>query len=207
MRQTRTFAVAAILLVSGGSSAFAMWCGGPSSTTEALHHVGEHACYELFFNNSGSELPSGTVVVLDRTGTGVNVGISGSLTTVPTSAGRNNIDVDGNDGEVTNIGTYITTTTTADLETVVGVVDDNACADQTYCRVQVKGPRLTRCAQTADAWVSGDSVGTTTIAGEAGDAANDADGILGVALSACTNDVEANDNSIGWVDIRPQSNE
>ena len=205
MRPIKTFVVAAALIfLMGGQSAFAFWCGGPGSTGEGQHHVGEHACYELFFNNSGGALTSGTVVVLDRTGTGVNVGVSGSLTTVPTSAGRNFIDVDGTDGDVTNIGTYITTTTTADLETVVGVVDDDSCADQSYCRVQVKGPRLTRCAGSTDNWTTGDSVGTTTVAGQAGDADNDADGILGVALSACT---QAQDNTTGWVDIRPQSNE
>ncbi len=205
MRYAKLFAIAAAMLLMSGSSAMAMWCGGPGSTGEAQHHVGEHACYELFFNNSGGALTSGSVVVLDRTGTGVNVGVSGSLTTVPSSAGRNNIDVDGTDGDVTNIGTYITTTTTADLETVVGVVDDNSCADQSYCRVQVRGPRLTRCAGSTDNWTSGDAVGTTTVAGEAGDAANDADGILGVALSACSSATQ--DNVTGWVDIRPQSNE
>jgi len=195
---------AALISLMGVGSADAMWCGGPSSTAEGQHHVGEHACFELFFNNSGAALPSGTVAVLDRTGTGVNVGVSGSLTTVPSSAGRNFIDVDGTDGDVTNIGTYITTTSTADLETVVGVVDDDSCADQSYCRVQVKGPRLTRCAGSTDNWTSGDAVSTTTVAGQAGDAANDADGILGVALSACG---QALDNTVGWVDIRPQSNE
>ena len=205
MRQMKAFAVAAVItLLVGGQSAFAMWCGGPGSTGEAQHHVGEHACFELFFNNSGGALTSGTVVVLDRTGTGVNVGVSGALTTVPSSASRNDIDTDGLDGDVTNIGTYVTTTTSADLETVTGVVDDNSCADQSYCRVQVKGPRLTRCAGSTDNWTSGDAVGTTTVAGQAGDASNDADGILGVALSACFNTA---DNSVGWVDIRPQSNE
>ena len=206
MRQIVKFAVAAAaIFLMSGQSAFAMWCGGPSSTGETQHHVGEHACYELFFNNSGGDLTSGTVVVLDRTGTGVNVGVSGSLTTLPLSAGRNDVDVDGTDGDVTNIGTYITTTTTADLETVVGVVDDNSCVDQSYCRVQVRGPRLTRCAGSTDNWTTGDSVGTTTLAGRAGDAANDADGILGVALSAC--DHTYDDAAVGWVDIRPQSNE
>lgn len=204
MRSLRIVLALSALLV-GSPSAWAMWCGSGQSTTEALHHVGEHACYELFFNNSGAALSSGHVVVLDRTGTGVNVGVSGSLTSVPTDASRNRIDVDGTDGDVTNIGTYITTTTTADLETVVGVVDENTCADQAYCRVQVRGPRLTLCAGSTDNWTAGDAVGTTTVAGAAGDAANDADGILGVALSACSTTV--GDVGVGWVDIRPQSNE
>lgn len=203
MRTLRALLAVAVFVISG-QSAWAFWCGGPGSTTESLHHVGEHGCFELFFNNSGSELSSGTVVVLDRTGTGVNVGVSGTLTVVPTSASRNSIDTDGSDGDVTNIGTYITTTTTADLETVVGVVDDNACADQSYCRVQVYGPRLTRCAASTDDWTAGDAIGTSTIAGESGDAANDADGILGVAISGCEG---VQDNGLGWAFIKPAPNE
>lgn len=204
LRRLFVMLAAWLVLLSGGMEASAFWCGGPGSTSEAQHHVGEHGCYELFFNNSGSTLQSSSVVVLDRTGTGVNVGVSGDLTTVVRSGGRNDIDVDGTDGDVTNIGTYITTTTTADLETVVGVIDDNSCADQTYCRVQVYGPRIVRCAGLTDTFTSGDAVGTTTLAGQAGDAANDADGILGVALSACAS---SSDSSTGWVFIRPAPNE
>jgi len=59
-------------------------------------------------------LTSGSVVIWDRTGTGVNVGVGSTLTSVPTDASRNSMDVDGSDGDVTNIGTYITTTTSAD---------------------------------------------------------------------------------------------
>ena len=203
-RVMKLVAVTVLSLWGWTGTASAYWCGGGGSTSEALHHVGEHACYELFFNNSGGALTSGSVVVIDRTGTGVNVGVSGSLTLVPTSASRNAIDVDGSDSEVTNVGTYITTTTTADLETVVGVVDDDSCADQSYCRVQIYGPRIVRCAGGTDNWTAGDALGTTTLAGQAGDAANDADGILGVAISACAS---AADNSTGWVSINPAPNE
>ena len=204
MQQMRNVAVAAALLFAGGQSALAYWCGGPGSTGEAQHHSGEHACYELAFNNSGGALTSGTVVVYDRTGTGVNIGVSGSLTTVPSSAGRNDIDVDGTDGDVTNVGTYITTTTTADFETTAGVIDDNSCSDQSYCRVQIYGPRLVRIADDTDAITAGDTVGTTTVAGMAGDAANDADGILGVAMSAVS---QPADGALAWVIIRPASGE
>lgn len=202
-RMTQFFVAAVSSILLGGTSAWAFWCGGPGSTSEAQHHAGEHACYELFFNNSGGALTSGSVVVLDRTGTGVNVGVSGSLTTVPTSAGRNDIDVDGTDGDVTNIGTYITTTTTADAETVVGVIDDNSCADQSYCRVQVYGPRLVRCAGATDDWTAGDAIGTSTVAGQTGDSAANPDGVLGIALSGC-GDV---DHSIGWAWIDPYAGE
>ena len=197
MRQMLKFAVAAVFLLAGGQSAYAFWCGGPGSTGEAQHHVGEHACYELFFNNSGSAQTSGTAVVRDRTGTGVNVGVTGSLTTVPTSAGRNDIDVDGTDGEVTNIGTYITTTTSADNVEFVGIVDDDSCADQSYCRVQVSGPRSARANCAADAITSGSEVGTSTTAGALGGGAG-----AGVALSACR---DASQNTVGlfWLSIDP----
>ena len=196
MRRMQMLVVASILSLVGGMSAEAFWCGGPSSQSEALHHVGEHACYELFFNNSAATLQSGTVVVLDgASSTGVNEGVGSTLDVVPTSAGRNFIDVDGMDGDVTNVGTYITTTTSADDAEVAGVVDDNSCADQTYCRVQVYGPRLVRCADSTDDVTIAAAVGTTTVAGEMGGGNG-----LGVALTDCN--ASGNDISTGWVFIR-----
>ena len=174
----RMIGVLAWLVASlvGGAPAFAEICGGGYSQTETSHTVFEHACYEYFFNNSGGALTSGSVAVYDRTGTGVNLSRE-------TGAGRSEVDVNASDGDVDNIGTYITTTTTADSELVVGVVDDDSCTDQTYCRVQTRGPRLTRCTG-ADAPVAGDAVGTSATAGECGDADNDADGTLGLAMQA-----------------------
>jgi len=196
-----TMVLAAVLSLWVGGAAEAYWCGGPGSTGEAQHSVGEHACYELYFNGSGAAQTSGTVVVLSAaTATGVNEGITGSLNTVPDNAGRNDIDVDGTDGDVTNVGTYITTTTTADNELVVGVIDDNSCADATYCRVQIYGPRLTLCAGGTNATTVNTAVGTSTVVGQCGDAANDADGTLGVALTAT--DTSA-DFEVAWVFIRP----
>ncbi len=170
------------------------------STTESSHTVFQHSEYEFYFNNSGAVMPSGTVVVQDRTGTGVNVGISGSLTTVPRGAARANVDTDSSDGDVTNVGTYITTTTSNDSAEVVGVVDDDSCADQTYCRVQIYGPRLVRCAQSSDAVTTGSAVGSANgVSGRMGGGNG-----LGVALSACT---ATSDNAIGWVFIRPGGND
>lgn len=183
------------LLVSGplvgGSLASAMVCGGGYSTTESNHTVFEHTCYEYYFNNAGSALSSGSVVAFDLTGTGVNV-------TQHFSASRSDVDVNGSDGDVENIGTYITTTTTADDELVAGVIDDDSCANQSYCRVQVHGPRLVRCLDASDAVGTGTSVSTSGTAGVCGDAANDADGNLGVALQAGN----GSDDSPIWVWIR-----
>lgn len=160
--------------------AFAMQCG-VQGLTESTHTIFQHSCYEFFFNNSGAALTSGSVVIFDVSGTGVNVTTN---TTGRPSASRNEVDVAGGDGDVTNVGTYITTTTTADNELVAGVVDDDSCADQAYCRTQVRGPRLVQCQDATDAVGSGTSVGTSGVASQCGDAANDADGNLGVALEA-----------------------
>lgn len=187
-----------VMTLAGSGSAFAMMCGGGYSQTESNHTVFEHACYEFYFNNAGATISSGGVVVFDLTGTGVNLSRESS------SASRNEIDVNGSDGDVDNTGTYITTTTTTDSELVAGVVDDDSCLDQSYCRVQVRGPRLVQGAA-GDAMVQGDAVGTSTPAGTAGDAANDADGILGLALQASTGAIASiNDRAAVWVNIDPQ---
>lgn len=184
------------LLLVGSSPAFAMMCGGGYSQTESNHTIFEHACYEYYFNNSGAAQTSASVVIWDTAGTGVNQPAG-----VPGSGSRGDMaDVNASDGDVTNIGTYITTTTTADDELVVGVIDDDSCADQSYCRVQVRGPRLVRCLDSSDAVGTGTTVGTSTTAGQCGDAANDADGNLGVAME---NGDSGLDNTLIWIWIDP----
>ena len=187
------------LLLVGGSTASAMVCGGGYSSTESNHTSLEHACYEFYFNNYGATLSSGDVVILDTGGTGVN-SITESSEGVA-GASRNQFDVNGADGDVTNLGTYITLTNTADSGLVVGVVDADTCADQTYCRVQVRGPRTVVCADSGDAVGSGTLVGTATLAGQCGDSAADAEGSLGVALEA--GDGTNEDPIMVW--IRPGS--
>ena len=183
----KLIAVAALVgLLTWSPTAFAMDCG-VQGLTESTHTIFQHACYEFYFNNSGGALTSGAPVVFDTTGTGVNVTTN---TSGRPSASRAEVDVAGSDGDVTNVGTYITTTTTADDELVAGVIDDDSCADQSYCRTQVYGPRLVICDDAADAVGTGTSVGTAARASHCGDAANDAAGNLGIAL-------EAGDGQIG----------
>lgn len=178
-----TFALASI----GGSSAQAALCGSGYSGTETHHSVLEHACYEYLFNNSGSTQTSGTVVILDVSGTGVNgATVSGDI------AGDNGIDLVSSDGDVDNIGTYFTTTTSADVDTVAGVVADDSCLDQTYCRVQTRGPRRVRCADSTDAITVSAAVGTTTVDGNCGGGSG-----LGRALEAGN----GTDGDVLWVDI------
>ena len=116
IRLMKVAALTGLLLVSVSQSVFAMVCGGGYSSTESNHTVFEHACYEFFFNNSGAAMTSGLVAVYDISGTGVNLSRE-------TGASRNEVDVNASDGDVDNVGTYITTTTTADSELVAGVVD------------------------------------------------------------------------------------
>ena len=170
-------------------SAWAMQCASGQSLSETQHGVGEHACYAYYFNNSGGALTSGSVVILDVSGTGVN-----GATVSGDDAARADVDADSSDGDVDNIGTYITTTTSADHDLVAGVVDDDSCADQAYCRVQVRGPRRVQCADSSDAVTSGQAVGTTTVAGNCGGGSG-----LGRALEAGN----GADGGVLWVDILP----
>ena len=179
----KLIALAALVgLLSWSPAAFAMQCG-VQGLTESSHTIFQHACYEFFFNNNGSTLSSGNVVILnDSTGTGVN-NVTESVEGAPGTQ-RNEIDVNAADGDVTNMGTYILATTTADSPMVVGVIDDNTCVDQTYCRVQVRGPRKVVCADSSDAVGVNTAVGTSTLSGQCGDSTTGAGGTLGVALEA-----------------------
>ena len=144
--------VAVLVVFSATGFAFAWGSqGGDGSRFDALQEK------SVFFNNSGSTLTSGSVVILDRTGTGVT--------------------------RDTTLGAYITTTTTADSIDVVGVTSSTSCLDQTPCVVVTKGPALTLCQDSTDAVSTGASVGTTATAGRCGGAADNA-AILGEALEA-----------------------
>jgi hypothetical protein len=179
--------LSAALVLAGAANVHAALQGEGYSRNENLHTVFQHAQYELYFNNSGSTLTSGTVVILDVSGSGVN-----GATVSGDGAGRSAVDVSGSDGDVDNIGTYITTTTSADVDTVAGVVDDNSCPDQSYCLVQTRGPRRVRCADSTDAVTVSAAVGTTTVAGNCGGGSG-----LGRALEAGN----GQDDGVLWVDI------
>ena len=181
MNRTQRMLAMLVGLLALSPAAFAMECG-VQGKTESSHTIFQHACYEYFFNNSGGTLSSGNPVVLEVDGTGVN-----SVTeSVEGAAGtqRNEVDVNASDGDVTNLGTYIDSSATADDGYVIGVIDENTCTDQTYCRVQVRGPRLVLCADSGDAVGAGTLVGTSTLRGQCGDSGASAEGALGIALEA-----------------------
>lgn len=187
MRKLSLLAALVLAFIGAGQAEAAMECAQGTSGTETNHTVFQHACYDYYFNNSGSTLTSGTVVILDVSGTGVN-----GATVSGDGSGDASVDTDSADGDVDNIGTYITTTTSADVDTVAGVVADNSCPDQSYCKVQVRGPRRVRCADSTDAVTVSAAVGTTTVAGNCGGGSG-----LGRALEAGT----GTDGNVLWVDI------
>lgn len=161
---------------------------------DANHSVFEHAEYEYYFNNSGAALTSGTGVIFDTTGTGVNLNVD-TIRGANGSAAKSLVP--RSETDQTTIGTYITTTTTADSPLAAGIVDDNSIANQTYGVVQIFGPRVCIWQDSTDAVTSGSAVGTTTPAGRIGGGNG-----MGVALEAGTG---AN-GSLGWILIRPGGN-
>lgn len=112
------------------------------------------------YNNSGSALTSGTVVVWDM----------GSDTTDASYAYRT---------------MWITTTTTADDINVAGVVVDPSIPASTEGTIAIWGPVYTLTADSTDAVTANQVVGTTTVAGQCGEytTANNS-GILGWCIYA-----------------------
>jgi hypothetical protein len=110
----------------------------------------------VFFNNSGSTISSGDVVILDTAGTGVTAG--------------------------STLGAYVKIApASADSVLVVGVVGESqsACLDQTPVIVVTKGPVDTFAADSSDAVTIDTAVGTSVVSGYAGGGTN-----LGIALEA-----------------------
>ena len=129
----------------------------------------------VFFNNSGTTLSSGNVVILDTYQTGVSTG--------------------------TTLGSYVTTSTgaasaQADSVLAVGVVKSTSAADQTPVVVITKGVALTDCADSSDAITVRVAVGTSGLASSGhlcGGGTN-----LGIALES--GDGTDSDSSFIWVD-------
>ena len=84
----------------------------PSSATGTRYY--DNQVFTMAYNNSGSDISSNNVVILDISGTDV--------------------------ADETTLGAYITTTTTADSVYVFGVTHDPNCVAGTSCRVCIRGP-------------------------------------------------------------------
>jgi hypothetical protein len=132
----------------------------------------------IFFNNSGSTLSEGDVVVLDVDGSGVTTG--------------------------TTLGSYVTTTADeddsghygADSVLVVGVVKSSSVANQRPIAVVTKGPALTTCEDSTDAVTEFASVGTVALTSNEASCGGGSN--LGIALEG--GDGTDDDQIIVWVD-------
>lgn len=132
----------------------------------------------IFFNNSGSTLTQGMVVVLDTGGSGVNTG--STLGAYVTLTGRN-----------------IPSATAADSVKTIGVVKSVSVVDQRPVVIVTKGPIDTLCADAGDAVTEGTSVGTSDVLTNTGDGLCGAGTNLGVALEA--GDATDTGNIFIWV--------
>ena len=103
-------------------------------------------CTEVVFNDSGSALTSGTTVVWDQADTDFN------------TSGR----------------PYVITSTTADDPWTAGVIQDASCADQSLCTIVTRGIVQLLLANSTDDSAVDTLIGTTTVAGQAGDYATGA---------------------------------
>ena len=149
MRAFRLFSVLAALMVLGtAGSVLAVQVSSDGDRGDA------NRILTAVFNDSGSDLTSGTVVIWD---TGVD------------------------DPADSGFGAWVTTTTTADSNLVAGVVQSSTILNQGVGTICVYGPIAARFADGTDGATetAGTAVGTTTVAGQFGTGTG-----LGVLLEA-----------------------
>lgn len=155
MKKAKLFLLAALLLVGFSGVAYPWGAtGGDGSNYQQLQETA------VFFNNAGSTLSAGQLVVLDTGGTGVATATTlGSYVSLPKLGGP---------GGAT------------DSILAIGVVKSVSTADQRPVVVVTKGPVNATCADSSDAVSNSTAVGTTpTILGQCGGGTN-----LGIALEA-----------------------
>lgn len=161
----RKFLLAVALLLVGSGVAFADGMNQvvDSTTTNPDWTV-------IVFNDSGSTLTSGTVVVWDN-----------------------------DDTEFDRSGyPYVTTTTSLDSPWTAGVLQTGSCPNQQLCTIKVYGPIQTLIADSTDASAEDTLVGTSAVAGQAGDYGT---GANTCALGMLMEDLiaSANDTEYAWV--------
>ena len=145
------FALTAVLVLGMAGMAGSAWAGCP----DILDATTKFSCTTIVYNDSGSDLTSGSVVTWD-------VG----------------------DTEFERSGyPYVTTTTTADENHVAGVLINDTCTSGSLCSMVYYGWAATRIADATDAVTDELLVGTSTVAGQAGDYTAAADSCsLGLTL-------------------------
>ena len=110
--------------------------GGVDATTQAPHDT------RVVFNDSGSEIVSGEIVIWD--------------------SGDTEFDRSGYP--------YVLTTTSVDSPWVAGVVDaGQRCPDQSLCVIVTYGPVIAKVADATDALVDNTLVSSSSVDGQVGD--------------------------------------
>jgi len=133
MKKLIAISLAVLLLASGQAYALTVSSDGVRGDANKV--------YTAVFNNSGSALTSGSVVVWD---------------TAAATSGD-------------SLGAYVTTTTSADSNLCAGVVQSDSIPASGVGTLQIYGPRRVKTADSTDRPTSaGTAVGTTTVAGNAG---------------------------------------
>ena len=168
------FIVLALLLTLGVANAAGIPLGvdpgnGPEVWTQQV------------YNDSGSTLSSGDVVVWDYT--------------------------DSDMYDLDNLKMYVTTTTTADDIATAGVVVSPSCANGDVCSIAIRGPVAVRLSDiTGTLITAGDLVGTDGTATTAGDFAGGAAdvSVLGWCIDADTlTDSSVGGKNVGIVFVQP----
>ena len=161
----KLIALIALLLVGSGV-AFAEEC------PQVINADTSFVCTEVVFNDSGSALTSGTVVVWDQADTDFN------------TSGR----------------PYVITSSTADDPWTAGVLSDNSCADQALCTMVTRGITTVRIADATDNASVDTLIGVANgVSGQAGDYATGANTCaLGTLVDFLYGDNGA-DNTLGRV--------
>lgn len=135
----------------------------------------EQQVFTFVYNNSGSEIQSNSVVILDNSGTDVAAG--------------------------STLGSYITTTATADSVYVFGVTDETIAAGAVG-RVCIRGPHLVL--DTDSTHAEGTTIlATSTTAGET-TTYSTADGTAGGQLGLVIEQTASEGPDYCWVWVNPQ---
>ena len=155
----KTFLVAILLTLGMAGLVEAQQCPDVVSGTTT------YTCTTTVFNDSGSTLTSGTVVVWDSADTDF------STTGYP----------------------YVITSTTADDPYTAGVMQTGSCLDQSLCAIVTRGFTDVLIANSTDDTAEDTQIGTTTVAGQAGDYATGANTCtLGTLVSYHSADTAVN---------------
>lgn len=143
---------------------------------------------KIFRNVSGASTTSGTAFILQNANSDANVLIGTDF------------------GQESSLGLDVTTTTSADVESFVGVQLDDTCVDDGLCRVVTWGPAIARWAGLTDNTNTRmATIGTTTVAGLLGSGSN-AGITMSLSIDASTTDTESNgtsDSDLRWVFVKP----